>query len=40
MQGLRPCTINPRATADDIAKTVEVLRGHGGAESDYLFVSG
>ena len=37
---LRLCTINPRTTEDDIAKTVEALDEHARTESDDRLVSG
>jgi len=36
---LRLCTINPRTTEEDIAKTVEALDGHGRNELGYRLVS-
>jgi glutamate/tyrosine decarboxylase-like PLP-dependent enzyme len=36
---LRLCTINPRTTEEDIAKTVEALDEHAGKESNTKLVS-
>jgi hypothetical protein len=36
---LRLCTMDPRTTEEDVAKTAEARHGHGRAESGYMFAS-